>query len=73
MRYLCTLEIRKKKFLRSFRLVKKKFFVGAVSHVVRTTDLENQIHKIYPLFMLSYSHIFNFCVTSLKTLPSWSK
>jgi len=38
-----------------------------------TIDLENQIHRIYALFMRFYIPSFNFCTASLKAFPSWSK
>jgi len=78
MRYLCAFKIHKKKFLSSFRLAKKKFFWGnwvgyqLLSYELMTTDLENQIHKIYVLFMRFHIHTV-LIFASLKALPSCNK
>ena len=37
-----------------------------LAKVLITIDLENQIYRIYALFMLSYLHSFNFCAVTFK-------
>ena len=71
-----------KKFLRSFHLVKKKFFYRGVDyqsvpfyHILIITDFENQIHRtLWTIYALSYSHSFNFYAAFFKWLPFfWTK